>query len=89
MDSWPSAWERANENVEIVDIAGQNRLRKFDCKGHEVCVHNVGGTRPSENCANGTSVGKGVDSDGRQESRQSCLATAIAPHLSDNRVCGV
>jgi hypothetical protein len=86
MDSWPSAWERANENVEIVYIAGQNRLRKFDSESYEMCVHYVGRARLRKDHAYRPAVGQRVNCDRRQESCKACLTTAVAPYLCDNRM---
>jgi hypothetical protein len=86
MDPRSSVRKRVDECFDIVDIAGQNRFRKFDRDGHQVGVDNVSGARAGEDRTDNAAVGERMNGDCRQESCETGLAAPVTPHLRDNRV---
>lgn len=86
MDPRSSGRQRVDELLDIADIAREYRFREFDCDGHEVCIDDISGSRAGEDRSDSPAVSERVDGDRRQESCQTCLTAAVAPHLRDDRL---
>ena len=89
MDSRSSIRQKIDQRFNVGDVAREDRLREFDCDGHEVGIDHICGGRPGEQRADRSSVIERVNVDCCEESRQTCLPAAVTPDLRDNRVRGV